>query len=80
MAKTPEPRRDWIVTVTEHCEHCKQLKSNVIKRSQYVYSQSKRVEQTSCEPCFVAACRPTEKPEVTNEPDSDPDPYDLGYY
>lgn len=72
MPREPEPRREWTVTVTEHCEHCKQLKSNVIKRAQYVYSQSKRVEQTSCEPCFVEACRP---PPVAPKDEPDCYPY-----
>jgi hypothetical protein len=47
--------RAVVVTVKEHCEHCKTLQPEVKHRKYQRYTYSKGISMTSCELCFDKA-------------------------
>jgi hypothetical protein len=47
--------RPMVVTVTEHCEHCKVLRPDVQKREHAQYWPTVAITLTSCFACFEVA-------------------------
>jgi flavoprotein len=47
--------RKMVVTVTDHCEHCKTLKPDVQRREHAQYWPTVSLKLTACNQCFEVA-------------------------